>query len=406
MPPTDIPNAPPLRPDFLAKSSGQRADHPDRVRTSVSGINGLTLRAEPTWNDGSSETTPGADGSIGVVSGGRGHASGRGGSDGCALRTARGRGDHAGPRFDLTVPPDGYAWWYIDGISDDGERAISVIAFIGSVFSPWYRWSGRRDPHNNVCINVATYGRGGRFTMTDRGRAALRQSPERFTVGPSSLHWTGDRLEISVDERGGPPFFGRIRGKITVTPSAISDQELPLTPDGAHIWRPFAPVSDISVDLDAKGWRWKGHGYFDANFGTRALEADFDDWTWGRYPTTQGATCFYDARHRDGGTLSASIDFSPDGDARMVDAPPTARLPRSLWAVARTTRADSGHTPHQVKAMLDAPFYTRAMVETKIRGERSTGVHEALDLTRFRSPLLMPMLACRVPRRAGWRFTD
>ena len=29
--------------------------------------------------------------------------------------------------------------------------------------------------------------------MTDRGRAALRQSPERFTVGPSSLHWTGDR---------------------------------------------------------------------------------------------------------------------------------------------------------------------------------------------------------------------
>jgi carotenoid 1,2-hydratase len=72
--------------------------------------------------------------------------------------------------FDLAVPPNGYAWWYVDGISDDGTRSLSVIAFIGSVFSPWYAWSGRRAPDNNVCINVATYGPGGRFTMTDRGR--------------------------------------------------------------------------------------------------------------------------------------------------------------------------------------------------------------------------------------------
>jgi 1-hydroxycarotenoid 3,4-desaturase len=86
-----------------------------------------------------------------------------------------------------TFRRNGYAWWYVDGISDDGAQAVSVIAFIGSVFSPWYAWSGRRDPENHVCINVATYGRGGRFTMTDRGRAALRQTPESFTVGPSSL---------------------------------------------------------------------------------------------------------------------------------------------------------------------------------------------------------------------------
>jgi carotenoid 1,2-hydratase len=54
--------------------------------------------------------------------------------------------------------------------------------------------------------------------------------------------------------------------------------------------------------------------------------------------------------------------------------------------------------------MLDAPFYTRAAVRTRIDGEETTGVHEALDLRRFRSPLLKPMLAVRVPRRARWRF--
>ena len=44
------------------------------------------------------------------------------------------------------------------------------------------------------------------------------------------------------------------------------------------------------------------------------------------------------------------------------------------------------------------------MVRTVLDGEDSVGVHEALDLRRFRSPLLKPMLAVRVPRRPGWRF--
>ncbi|EPX76014.1 Hydroxyneurosporene dehydrogenase [Salipiger mucosus DSM 16094] len=240
--------------------------------------------------------------------------------------------------------------------------------------------------------------------MTDRGRGALRQSRDALTVGPSSMHWRGDRLEIEIDERGAPPLFGRLRGHIVLTPKAISGVELPLTPDGAHVWRPFAPSCSIEVALEAAGWHWSGHGYFDANFGTRALERDFTDWTWGRFPTGGGATCFYDARRRDGSRLAAGFRFDAEGKAEAVTPPPPARLPRSLWALRRETRADAGYAPRQVKAMLDAPFYCRAAVRTCIDGEETTGVHEALDLRRFRSPLLKPMLALRVPRRARWRF--
>ncbi|MFC3614258.1 carotenoid 1,2-hydratase [Lutimaribacter marinistellae] len=289
-------------------------------------------------------------------------------------------------------------------MSADGSRAISIIAFIGSVFSPWYAWSGRRDPENHVCINVATYGPGGRFTMTDRGRTALRQSTRTFTVGPSALHWEGDRLVIDVDEIGAPPLVSRLRGRISLHPHAVTAVEMPLTPDGAHIWRPFAPSADISVDLDAPGWKWQGHGYFDANFGTRALEADFTYWTWGRFPTRGGATCFYDATRRDGTHLACAVRFDATGAARVVTPPPKAPLKRSLWQVRRETRADLGFSPHQVKPMLDAPFYTRSAVRTSIDGEITTGVHEALDLRRFRSALLKPMLAVRVPRRARWKF--
>ncbi|MCK7475445.1 MAG: hypothetical protein MZV49_22675 [Rhodopseudomonas palustris] len=30
-------------------------------------------------------------------------------------------------------------WWYIDAISDDGTEGLTIITFVGSVFSPYYR---------------------------------------------------------------------------------------------------------------------------------------------------------------------------------------------------------------------------------------------------------------------------
>ena len=240
--------------------------------------------------------------------------------------------------------------------------------------------------------------------MTDRGRRALRQTASRLEVGPSMMRWEGDQLFIDINEISSLPIVSRVRGQIRVIPSALTTVEMLLTDDGAHVWRPFAPTATVEVELEAPGWQWTGHGYFDANFGTRALEQDFRYWTWGRFPTGGGSTCFYDATRLDGSDLARAIRFDADGRAEVITPPERAPFARSLWAVKRETRADPGYRPRQVKNMLDAPFYSRSAVRTKIDGEETVGVHEALDLTRFRSPLLKPMLAVRVPRRRGWRF--
>ncbi len=241
--------------------------------------------------------------------------------------------------------------------------------------------------------------------MTDRGVSALRQTETTFEVGPSGLTWDGDKLVINVDEVSSLPLISRVRGRITLTPSAVTDVELPLTPEGTHVWRPFAPSARIDVELGKRG-QWSGHGYFDANFGTRALEQDFRYWTWGRFPVTGGAACFYDAIRMDGSELAVGAKFTDAGDIEPFDAPPKTRFARSPWTVYRETRADAGYQPRQAKAMLDAPFYNRAVVRTQIHGEETEGVHESLDLDRFRGPWLMPMLAVRVPRRPGWVFRD
>ncbi len=280
-----------------------------------------------------------------------------------------------------------------------------MIGFIGSVFSPWYRWSGRRDPQNHCCINVVTSGANGRFTMTDRGRSALRQSRDTFEVGPSRMHWTGQELVIDVNEWGAPPMVTPVRGQIVLTPQAVTGAEVMLTPEGTHLWRPFAPMAHISVRL-SQGHNWEGHGYFDANFGTRALEQDFQFWTWGRYPLRDRALCFYDATRRDGSVLALGVEIDASGTVREVTPQPLTRFRRSLWQVRRETRADPGFVPRHKMSLLEAPFYSRALVETQLDGETTVGMHEALDLTRFRQPVLKPMLALRVPRRAGFRFTD
>ena len=38
--------------------------------------------------------------------------------------------------FDAPVQPGGYAWWYVDALSDDGCHGLTIIAFVGSVFRP------------------------------------------------------------------------------------------------------------------------------------------------------------------------------------------------------------------------------------------------------------------------------
>lgn len=321
---------------------------------------------------------------------------------GNVFRPAQGRGDLNGPRFDVEVPPDGYAWWYVDGISDDGRRAISIIGLIGAVFSPWYHWSGRGNPANHCCINVATYGRGGRFAMTDRSMDALQRRPNCLTIGPSTMRWDGSRLTVDVNEISSLPLISRMRGRIVLTPRAITGVELPLTPDGAHVWRPFGPCARIDVDLEASGWRWSGHGYFDANFGTRRLERDFLRWTWARFPSRDGALCLFRAQGRGGVDIGGAFRFGSDGLAYDVPEPPQGRLPTTLWGLRRTVGADRGTIPRQAMSMLGGPFYNRAAIRTTIDGERMTGVHETLDLQRYGSPVVKAMVAMRVPRRRSW----
>ena len=332
---------------------------------------------------------------------GREHAPRRGRPDGGAFRPLSRRLPAQGPRFDVVVRPNGYAWWYIDATSDDGAYGLTIIAFVGSVFSPYYKITGRGRPDNHCAINVSLSGpRASAWAMTERGQKRVDRGRDHFVVGPSSIRRDGDSFVIDLDEISAP-LPCRVRGTVRVTPEMIGTTAFLLDPEGRHRWHPVAPRARVEVSMTHPGVRWSGDGYFDSNFGDEPLEDGFDDWHWSRAHLKKDVAVLYEGRRRGGAPFDLALKFDSQGRWHDVVQPAPAALPRTGWLVKRATRADAGSTPRVIKTWIDAPFYARTALDTRLFGEDVQAVHESLSLGRFRSTVVQTMLPYRMPR-AFW----
>lgn len=280
-----------------------------------------------------------------------------------------------------------------------------MIAFVGSVFSPWYAAARRRglataDPRRHVALNVALYGPGmHRWTMTERGAAHLQRDARTLCIGPSTLAWHDGRLHIEVDEWA-VPWPARVRGRIVVEPLATTGADFALDAAGLHRWTPLAPAARIEVALDRPGWRWRGSAYLDGNHGARPLEQDFVRWDWSRATLPGGASgVHYNVQRRDGSELALALRIDGRGSITPVEHPPARPLPPSRWRVPGAMRSDAAHPPQLQRRLEDGPFYSRSLVQARWRGEPVTAVHESLSLDRFAAPWVQALLPFRMPRR-------
>jgi carotenoid 1,2-hydratase len=307
-----------------------------------------------------------------------------------------------GPDFSIPVPQNGYAWWYVDALSDDGLHGLTMIAFIGSVFSPYYAWArrqGRGDPANYCSLNLALYGRGGkRWAMTERGRESLSRDETHLAIGPSALNWTGSELQIDVQETT-VPIPSRLRGRIRVHSGPVNQRIFTLRENGAHHWRPVMPLARVDVDFGDGGVKWSGSGYFDHNTGAEALEDGFKSWTWCRSADATKTTVFYDLTGRGGTCSDLALHIHKNGDIATAEPPPAQRLRTTNWGIRRSTRSETASPPRVVETLEDTPFYARSVVSASIEGTATTMVHESLNLDRFAAPWVQVLLPFKMPRR-------
>lgn len=268
------------------------------------------------------------------------------------------------------------------------------------MFSPYYAWSGRRDPLDHVAINCALFARGGagRWAMTERGRGAVERSEDTLRVGPSAWWVDGRGVNVEIVERGWP-VPRRVRGRVRLIPEVEVGRSVVLSAAGAHRWWPIAPRARVEVAFTEPEVSWSGVGYLDCNWGMEPLEDGFDHWTWSRAPWRDGAVVSYDVQPTRGAAATAmALRFGGDGRVEEVEPTPVTPLRSGWWGVERRARSEGGEA-RLVHTLTDSHFYVRSVVESRVCGERVVGVHESLSLRRFSRWWAKLMLPFRMPRR-------
>jgi carotenoid 1,2-hydratase len=387
----------------LAGRSG--IDRAPGIRPDVSGFGRGTLRPGLA-RLGFLVPAPGsADKGPGVVSRGRGDPSGTGRPDGDTVGTPCRIGGDVLFGFDRDVPSGGYAWWYLDAISGDGRNALTVIAFVGSVFSPYYaaaRRRGQADPLHHVGVNAILYTPHGKYwTLTERGRSALTRTPDRLGIGPSAWTWTGDRLVVDIAEWT-VPIPKRLRGRITVDPGPLFHSSFELHENGRHQWQPIAPCAAVEVDFEQPNLAWQGKAYVDMNAGAEPLEAGFKHWNWSRRDGGETTRIHYDVMPRSGKRRELALECRRDGTCTHFAAEPISPLPRTGWRVARASHSLDGLEARIGRTLEDTPFYSRSMLAFDGEGPDCHTIHESVDLDRFRSRWVQVLLPFKMPRLASW----
>ena len=296
-----------------------------------------------------------------------------------------------GPRFDRAVPPGGYAWWYVDALSDDGaarphhhrlhrQRVLALLR-VGAAQRP--------APIRSIIARSTSrsMARRKRWAMTERGAAAVaarrrraRDRPERAGLGrqrADDRHRRGHRAAAAPHPRPGAPDPARARRASTVR--ARCRRPAPLVADRAE--------RRVEVDARAPGAALAGRRLSRHQRGRRAAGATPSRrWHWSRAQSAR----------RHGGALrrrrratarapSLALRFDPRGGVHPFESPAAApRLPRTGWRIARATRSERRRrtvAPHAGRhAVLRA-----VAVSPRLLGEPATAMHESLSLDRFRA---------------------
>jgi carotenoid 1,2-hydratase len=283
---------------------------------------------------------------------------------------------------------------------------LTLIALIGSVFSPYYaraRRRGQADPEQHVALNVALYGKTGkRWSMTERDAGALDRAATHLRIGPSAMHWEGDCLVIDIDEVT-VPWPSRLRGQVRIRPEYCSANSYALDAEARHRWQPITPRSRIEVAMQNPALSWQGDAYFDSNWGSEPLEDRFVRWDWSRAMLPdQRCAILYHAQLRNQPRRSLGICFDATGAVSTFEPPPDRALPStSIWRIERASQCDPDSTARVNKTLEDTPFYARSIIETKLLGKEVLAMHESLSLDRFRAPWVHLLLPFRMPRRSS-----
>ena len=299
----------------------------------------------------------------------------------------------------LRGTPGAYEWWYFDAVSGSGDWALTCIWFLGSPFSPYYRFAVQGQPadpysHNALFFALYHHGRLHAYHFTRFPLAQIRAAetlPLCLEFGPNTLNMTAPgtwRLDIADENGNGRHLAASLTFSAPPLAAAAAENS---ALDGDHSWLPAAPFCRVSGGITLREAHnpgcerieFAGTGYHDHNWGRLPFDAALRDWFWARAALGgERSVILYHVRPHRGPAVSHLLLFDA-GRLAFHDAQAQVTLDKPVWNGFGTRyfsrlSACGGElcAVFQFGKRLDSsPFYIRALctVEATQAGETETG---------------------------------
>jgi len=350
--------------------------------------------------------------------------------------------------FNYQLKPRGYAWWYVDLVSDDACYACTVIAFVGNVFSPaYYRASMIPDalpsPYAFPAINAVIYNlkSGKRLWLFEQGAASdLTATEHSYQLGSHLIRRTPSSIDINIDGHC-MPIARRLQATLSIDLNIVFDQHVALDRCADHHWYPVAPLARASLTVKKPtAINFSGKAYHDCNYGCRPLSESFTDWWWMQsrnQESTESTVHYHCSAHQATDPFSVRFDtageitMSKEPSGRDADQPtssqiattrrasqgnrtrkavrkPTAELlaqdakqsvVKRLWRSKTITLPPELVIDARITPLETSPFYQRSLVKTK-DGETQS-MHEYLDFHALTKPWVQRLIPFRLSQTTG-----
>jgi hypothetical protein len=190
--------------------------------------------------------------------------------------------------------------------------------------------------------------------------------------------------------------------------------------EGNHCWRLIAPQCTVEgnfalsqYDDIHSEWIFNGHGYHDCNSGTDALDADYDDWYWGRCDIGNNQTIIYYHYPSSPNTQELSIGFIADSahgirkieqcSIKLEDITITSSLMRiasSIIIQGFISGKSLNIRINHIHTLEFGPFYYRFMIKTEsdMLPQHNLGIAEYFNAKRLKSRLVRTMIKTPMQR--------
>jgi carotenoid 1,2-hydratase len=315
--------------------------------------------------------------------------------------------------------PGTYEWWYFDAIDESRELALTIILFDGMPMSPyWLEALPKANAEDFRGYAISVYRKGkkiaGFIHHVNNHEISITNDECFIQMGDVSMRRNSEKkYQIEIDTYF-PDSTTSLQGLFTFTPKIYSESE-ECFGSGNHCWRLIAPMCQVDGNIILRQYedeieelQFSGHGYHDCNSGDDALDADYDDWYWGRLPINDRQTLIYYhypacSRHDE-----MSIAFIADSEVGIQNIEHCMiqlsdfRMTTSLMRIAHAISIEGEFLGKQFKLCIDhgetlefGPFYYRFLTKTKTTNTefiQSKGISEYFNARRLRSPLVRTMI--------------